>query len=40
QLFTDIHVASSLALISLIVLHICGAFSHLVLSHENVLGRM
>ena len=40
QLFTDIHVLSSVTLLCLIILHICGAFSHLFLRHGNVLPRM
>lgn len=40
QLFTDIHVISSVTLLCLIILHICGAFSHLFFQHGNVLPRM
>lgn len=40
QLFTDIHVVSSVSLLCLIILHICGAFSHLFSEHGNVLPRM
>ena len=40
QFFTDLHTANSVALFALIILHICGAFAHLVSKHENVLPRM
>lgn len=40
ELFTDIHVASSIALLCLIILHVCGALAHIVGAHENVLVRM
>lgn len=40
QLFTDIHVVSSVSLLCLIILHVCGAFSHLFSRHGNVLPRM
>lgn len=40
EIFTEIHVASSVVLISLVVLHLCGSLAHLVSSHENVLMRM
>ncbi|MBI2969626.1 MAG: cytochrome b [Gammaproteobacteria bacterium] len=38
--FTEIHVASSVALLCLIILHVCGAFAHLLGVHENLLPRM
>ncbi|MGH8119868.1 MAG: cytochrome b [Gammaproteobacteria bacterium] len=40
QLFTDIHVASSIALLTLIVLHILGAVHHGINREDSVLRRM
>jgi len=40
QLFTDIHVASSIALLTLIVLHILGAIHHGINREDSVLRRM
>jgi cytochrome b561 len=40
QLFTDIHVASSVALLCLILLHVAGALFHALTPRDNVLGRM
>lgn len=40
ELFTEVHETSSLALLCLIILHVCGALAHLVGAHENVLTRM
>lgn len=40
EFFTDVHVASSVALLCLIAMHICGALAHLAGVHENVLVRM
>jgi len=40
ETFTEIHVASSVALLILIGIHLCGALAHLLMPHENVLRRM
>lgn len=40
ELFTNIHVASSIALISLIILHILGALHHGIGREDSVLRRM
>ena len=40
ELFTDIHGASSVALLSLIVLHILGALHHGIRAEDSVLRRM
>lgn len=40
ELFTDVHVASSVVLVCLILLHIIGALSHVSLPQANVLRRM
>lgn len=40
QLFTDIHVASSVALLCLIALHVAGALVHALTPGQNVLWRM
>ncbi|MBI1732013.1 MAG: cytochrome b [Gammaproteobacteria bacterium] len=40
EIFTGVHVLSSKVLLALIVLHTCGALSHLWSRHENVLRRM
>ena len=40
ELFTDIHVASSIALLCLIILHISGTFYHWYYSQDFVLKRM
>ena len=40
ELFTSIHVASSMALLSLIILHILGALHHGMTAEESVLRRM
>ncbi len=40
EMFTDIHVASSVALVCLIGFHIVGALSHIAMPHANVLRRM
>ena len=40
ELFTDIHVASSVVLLCLIVLHILGALSHLFEPRDKILRRM
>lgn len=40
QLFTNIHVASSIALLTLIVLHILGALHHGMTAEDSVLRRM
>jgi cytochrome b561 len=40
EFFTEIHVASSVALLCLVILHVCGAFAHLAGAHESVLPRM
>ncbi len=38
--FTAIHEISSIFLLTLIVIHLCGAFAFLISRHENVLSRM
>lgn len=40
ECFTQLHVVSSIVLACLIGVHVCGALSHLVGVHENVLARM
>lgn len=40
KFFQDVHVTCSVVLLCLIVIHICGALSHLAGLHENVLPRM
>jgi len=40
ELFTDVHVASSIILLSLIVLHITAALTHLLVEHDGVFQRM
>lgn len=40
QLFTDLHVLSSLALVTLIAMHVTGALSHHRDHRDDVLGRM
>lgn len=40
QRFTDVHEASSVALCTLILLHVCGALWHFVGRHPSVLPRM
>ena len=40
EMFTDLHELSSLALLGLIALHVCGALAHLWSGHESVMPRM
>ena len=40
EIFTDIHVASSVALLSLIILHLCGVIFHLYTGEMNIFRRM
>jgi cytochrome b561 len=40
EFFTGVHELSSLFLFALIVVHLCGAFAHVVGRHANVLPRM
>jgi cytochrome b561 len=40
EIFTDIHVASSVALLCLIVLHLCGVIVHVSAGEMNILRRM
>lgn len=40
ELFTELHVGCSVALLCLLILHVCGAFAHLAGAHRSVLGRM
>jgi len=40
EIFTDIHVASSVTLLCLIVIHLCGVIFHVYVGEMNILRRM